>query len=349
MTIAIDLNARQLSDLLADNRTAAVRLVQAARPTVQVDRDFVFFAAFDGTNNDMNDLAGDAQCTNVGQLWRQFEAVIGAQPNLGGQYYPGLGTRGQPTAETWLPSAVTEQVRKTAEQAYGDFKDQATLWLRDHPTGQACAVIVGFSRGCAAAAVFAQRVQQAGLPTAARTLPPGSVPVAAGVLFDPVATGMAGNLALPPCAGNVVVAKALNEYRHLFKAVRYTGQADIAATIGFYGNHCDVGGGYDNGLAAVTLAAATDFLQHAGLPIGPVPAERRLEVAVVTVHSEEYDRIADDAHKRWDVYNEYGFSFSDGRLFDDRVVVVPASPDLGDGLRRFTTNDGRLLALPANP
>jgi hypothetical protein len=99
-------------------------------------------------------------------------------------------------------------------------------------------------------------------------IPPGEVKVAAGVLFDPVATGVEVNVAFAPNVSNVVNIIAQDEYRELFMAVNYSSHPAIT-TVAMLGNHCDIGGGYDNGIAALTLEAATAFFRNSGLAIGP--------------------------------------------------------------------------------
>ena len=74
-------------------------------------------------------------------------------------------------------------------------------------------------------------------------IPPGQVGVSAGVLFDPVTTGVDGNVSFAPNVQNVVVLRAENEYRYLFKAGDYSDQQGIT-TLGVSGNHCNVGGCY---------------------------------------------------------------------------------------------------------
>jgi len=72
-------------------------------------------------------------------------------------------------------------------------------------------------------------------------------------------------------------------------------------TIPMLGNHCDVGGGYDNGLAALALEAATAFLQRAGLPLGPVGDRQFAGVNSIAIHSEDADEGA-ELQSKWEVY-----------------------------------------------
>ncbi len=322
MTIAIKLNEDQIRSIHEDSLKKSQEIERAAQQGAVPKDKFVFFAAFDGTNNDMDNLSGDSQCTNVGQLWDQYKAGVGK--NLHGGYYPGLGTKGRPTKDTWLSPAVTRGVIETAEKAYADFSREASDWLKDHSGESVTIALTAFSRGAASAIIFSQLLYKRGLvfpyPSANVLIPPGNakVSVSAGVLFDPVATGVKENLGISPNVKNVVVIKALNEYRHLFKAVNFSKQNDRVTTIGMYGNHCDIGGSYDNGLAALSLEASTQFLRKSGLSIIHVPINRKFVQNKITIHSEEYDQ---NGNKIWDVYNEDGFSFEDHRLFDTDLKI----------------------------
>jgi hypothetical protein len=339
MTTTIVLNETQIQAIHDSNLNKMGEIVDAAKKGAVPKETFVFFAAFDGTNNDMNDLSGDPQSTNVGQLWDQYK--VGGDKHLHGGYYAGLGTKGKPTKETWLPPAVTLGAIETAKKAYEDFAREASDWLNDYPRGTVTVVLAAFSRGAASAVIFSQLLYKRGLvlpyPSGKVLIQPGKASISAGVLFDPVATGVEGNLAFPPNVKNVVAIKALNEYRRFFKAVNYSKQKAGVTTIGMYGNHCDIGGGYDNGLGALSLEAATKFLQKSGLPISDVPPSRKCDPTQIVVHSEEED---DYGNKVWDVYNKDGFSFREsGRLFDRDVVVKPAARPTASGTRGFTLYD----------
>lgn len=344
MTTEIVLNDTQIKAILDANMETCQECEDAAQQGVVPKEKFVFFAAFDGTNNDTSDLSGDFQCTNVGQLWNQYK--IGMDENIHGGYYPGLGTNGKPTKETWLPPAVTIGVIETAKKAYIDFAREASDWLKDHPGEAVTVVLASFSRGVASAAIFSQLLYKRGLvlpyPSGEVLIQPGEANIVAGVLFDPVATGVEGNLAFPPNVRNVVAIKALNEYRQLFKAVDYSKQKDVVTTIGMYGNHCDIGGGYDNGLAALSLEASTQFLRKSGLTISDVPNSRKGVPNKIAVYSEEYD---DYGNKIWDVYHEDGFSFEDLRLFDTNLLIRPASRATASGSRGFTQYDGARITI----
>jgi hypothetical protein len=302
MTITIELGPAQLRAIVASARRQA-RAVAVAATRGAVPEGFVFFAAFDGTSNDRAN-EGSAQNTNVVQLWDQFVREMGNNPRLGGGYYPGPGTKGTLSMSSWLPDRVQQQVQDTADLALEDFARQAADWrARPANAGRPMSVVVtAFSRGCASAALFAQRVHERG------------VPVAAGVLFDPVMTGVDASLAYPPTTANVVSLVAANEYRQLFRAGDYRGHSGIT-TVRMPGNHCDVGGGYDNGLAALCLEAATSYLRTSGLRIARVDAARAFDPAAVTIHDESRNP---DETEAWSAYASFSSLEvnEDVRLFD---------------------------------
>lgn len=134
--------------------------VSNSASTVIGSNKFVFFAAFDGTNNDRSNpaLASDTQMTNVGVLEQLVFRGNSSNPNVQTGYYPGPGT---PAAQSLafpdstggagigqvLPNA---QMRATANQAYADFKEKALNWLAADPNRSAADIttaVVGFSRG----------------------------------------------------------------------------------------------------------------------------------------------------------------------------------------------------------
>lgn len=131
------------------------------------DNKFVFFAAFDGTRNDMKDvkLSGNPLDSNVAQLYKQADKVVKANPegNLRAHYYPGHGTNGALVASDWLPAQVTQEAIDTAQKAYNQFSKQASAWLKEHPNGEITTAITSFSRGGATAAVFTHMLYKNGL------------------------------------------------------------------------------------------------------------------------------------------------------------------------------------------
>jgi hypothetical protein len=327
MTLSLTLGPDLQQGILNTAQQQVRAIADAARPgAISGDDQFVFFAAFDGTNNDL-ETVGHGQNTNVAQLFLQAQAAEEANPDLQANYYPGPGTKGTLRKSDWLNDRVTKQVKAAAKKAYEDFARQASAWLEENPGGTVTVAITSFSRGVASAAIFTQLLNENGLidPVAPNEvlIPPGGVKVAAGVLFDPVATGVEANVAFAPNVSNVVNIIAQDEYRELFMAVNYSSRPAIT-TVAMLGNHCDIGGGYDNGLAALTLEAATAFFRNSGLSIGPVAAKRRFEgVGSIAIHSEEFD---DRGRRQWDVYAEFLSQFIEDpspRIFDKGIDVKP--------------------------
>jgi hypothetical protein len=340
MTIQIELSAEQRAAIQATVESQAKQIVAAAAGAKPLPADhFVFFAAFDGTNNDLYNVQ-DKYNTNVAQLYQQAQAPTANTPYLSANYYAGPGTKGTLRNSTWAEGPVTEQIVLTARKAYEDFTRQASAWARRSRRKRVSAVVTGFSRGCASAAIFSQMLWQNGLrdPVDGKVwFKPGSIPVCCGVLFDPVMTRVTVNVALAPNVEHIVQIRAQDEYRYLFKAADYSSQACVRC-IDVPGCHCDVGGGYDNGIAALTLTAATQYLQH-WIPLGDVAPTRAFAgVNEIAIHSEELD---DTGNRKWDVYDTFkSLCILDPspRQVDKELEILPAA-DQADGMRRMTLYD----------
>jgi len=342
------------SQILVTGREQAKKIVAAAPSGAASTNDrLVYFAAFDGTNNNLT-TTGVAKNTNVAQLWTQFASGIGTtNPNRAGNYFPGPGTPGTLTRSAWHSPDVTQQVIRTAADAYLDFATKASNWLTNNPGGSVTTVLTAFSRGAAAAAIFSQMLFEKGLidpnsDVQEELIPPGQVTVSAGVIFDAVATGVNGNLAFPPNVANIVNIRAQDEYRDFFKAVDYSAQSCVT-TVAMLGNHCDIGGGYDNGIAALTLQAATTFLKNSGLPVASVSRSRRFAgVKSIAIHSEDVD---DRDQPLWGVYPP-GPEFLSSvvqdpspRYADPDIEVTAATEVTSDAsaVQTFVLYDGRTI------
>jgi len=333
--------AGELSEKQTQIAHAQARAIADSASVGAIDENkFVFFAAFDGTRNDMKDvkLSGNPLDSNVAQLYKQADKVVKANPegNLRAHYYPGHGTNGALVASDWLPAQVTQEAIDTAQKAYNQFSKQASAWLKEHPNGEITTAITSFSRGGATAAVFTHMLYKNGLidpETEEVLIPPGQVGVSAGVIFDPVTTGVDANVAFAPNVKNVAVIRAENEYHYLFKAVDYAIQNGINIFPAI-GNHCNIGGGNDNdGLGALYLEAATRYFQKSGLNIADVDPSRRLDSnASLLVFDEsgttnDMDRNPLNQEQRcgkWDVYAHFtsGAEKQPARLLDK--VAQPA-------------------------
>lgn len=256
-------------------------------------KQFVFAAHFDGTNNNKDDLklSGSKYSTNVAALHDQMLPQTENNPNFSSKYYKGVGT--DPGLEGTLEGSIrpSADMRETALKAYNEFRQQATNWLKTHPDANPVeslkVMATGFSRGAGTAAVFSQILHERGLsdPVTGKVIvPPGQLGLAGALMFDPVTTGFDRNTAFSPESKNITVVQALNEYRTPFKGVNHGGHPN-ASVVSVTGNHCDIGGGYDNGIAARVLESSTAWMQKAGVPTAGVPPERRHD-GTATVHHE---------------------------------------------------------------
>ena len=160
MSKKIKLNRDQTRNSLEHNVIKSKIIVDGADRGAVPKGKLVFFAAFDGTNNDKDNLdrkSDTPYSTNVGQLWDQYEEKQKTNPRLHGKYYPGLGTKGKPWTGTWAPAAVTRGVIKIAETAYANFAEALSEWLKiKRYKGPVTVVLAAFSRGAASAAIFSQ-------------------------------------------------------------------------------------------------------------------------------------------------------------------------------------------------
>jgi len=150
--------AAQVSAIQAQANAIAASATSAVAPNT-----FVFFAAFDGTNNIKTNPAfsGDPQSTAVGELSDQVAAssnVPGSNVRAG--YYPGVGTPGTAFGSSISP---TKQAIATAQQAYNEFAAAAAAWLQANPGGSVTSMLTSFSRGSVAAAIFSQMLYENGL------------------------------------------------------------------------------------------------------------------------------------------------------------------------------------------
>jgi hypothetical protein len=244
---------------------------------------FNFFAAFDGTNNDKDNLklSGDPYPTNVANLHKQ--ALSSRSEFFDTGYYRGVGTGGDQGHFNEAAFNPTPAVDAGAEKAYGQFLKASLDYLRTHPNATAAdlgASVVCFSRGCATGIRFAQLVNDRGLvaPDGTEIAKPGSVPITAMAMLDPVAFGVKGDLRIPPnVKAPVLVVQAEHENRRPFRPLDYSGDPRVT-TVRHPGNHVGVGAGYDrNGTAANAQQGLTGFFQSAGVGLGDVPPDQRFD------------------------------------------------------------------------
>jgi Ca2+-binding RTX toxin-like protein len=279
----------------------AYDIAHALAPSTPDDNKFVFFAAFDGTNNSADpSFASNSQSTAVHEI---FEAINAANPepkNVTARYFPGVGT---PPTETGSSTIPTAQIIKTAQDAYDQFAIAGAQWLRQHPDGELSSMIMSFSRGGGSAAVFSQMLYENGLVTVDKKvlIPPGKVgAVSAALILDPVLTGISGNMSFPDSVQNLTIVRADDEHRKLFRGADY-GES-TANILHATGNHGDIGGFYDQGLSGLYLESYHDYFKSAGLKIRDVPENRKYDISQpVTIHSESMLPLDQLALSPWNI------------------------------------------------
>jgi len=300
---------------IAEAIAASELLGASARAKVGAQQ-LIVFLAFDGTNNNKNKVPASELQTNIAQLYDQCDSQ---KPNLKRYYYAGVGTGGMTGGFAASATSPTPYVEATAQQAYGQFLTEARAWLAadaSRSVADVGAAIAGFSRGAGTAIAFARLLNDNGLgpgtdgqPASEAELPR----VVATLLLDPVFTCIELDLDLPPnVSDNVVVVRARDEFRFQFEAADF-GDDPRIRTIGFRGNHGNIGGCYDNGIGALVLRGATTFFSDSGVTMQAIPKEREFDRGLdntgdVVIYSEAVDSYG---NRRW----------SEGRNFGARLTA----------------------------
>lgn len=264
-------------------RLPAARQAMETAGTQGCATRFTFFAAFDGTHNDEANLklSGDPYPTNISQLGMQAREAAESNAGIRARYYPGVGTGGDQGGPLQAAFFPTDAIQAAAEKAYRDFSDVAIDYLKTTPGAQVSdlgVAVAGFSRGAASAIRFAQLLHERGLvaPDGQVLAPPGSIPVTAMALIDPVARFVTAPMHIPPnVQGQLLSVIAEHEHRSDFRPL-YPVNDPRVTHVRHPGNHVGVGGGYDaHGTAAHVLEGLTGYFQHRGVGLADVPPERR--------------------------------------------------------------------------
>lgn len=243
---------------------------------------FIFFAAFDGTNNDEGNLklSGDPYPTNISHLRAQAREAAENHEGLRSRYYPGVGTGGDQGGLVQAAVLPTNAINAAAEKAYAEFR-RAALEHLGRPGASVAdlgAAVTGFSRGGASAIRFAQLLSERGLvaPDGQVLAPPGGIPVTAMALIDPVARFVDVPMHIPPnVQGQVLSVIAEHEHRTDFRPLYHADDPRVTH-VEHPGNHVGLGGGYDRqGTAANVLEGVTGYLRRRGVAIAEVPPELR--------------------------------------------------------------------------
>jgi len=301
---------------------------------------FTFFAAFDGTRNDEGNLklSGTDLPTNVSQL--RGQARVANSRDLESRYYPGVGTGGDQGGTLQAGVLPTRAIEAAAHDAYTDFRRAALEYL-DQPGASPAdlgVAVTGFSRGGASAIRFAQLVNERGLvdPAGEVMLPPGSIPVTAMALIDPVARFVNKPMDIPPnVQGPVLSVIAQHESRTDFRPLYYFHDPRVSH-VEHPGNHVGTGGGYDpHGTAASVLEGVTGYFQQRGVAIADVPPERRHDLQAPQLLYTEVWQTARNGEVLEDEQGQRQTAWRHDPPEQGRVGVFPVlSPEHMDWLRQ---------------
>ena len=227
----------------------------------------VFVFVFDGTWNDRDEEGNPI--TVPGQLSLDLEYLKSQASGFELRYYHGVGTRVSVLGKLWegMTGAGTKE---RAEEALHDLNE---FIQREGKVPHI--YVIGFSRGAASARHFLNLADPvlASSPGDNASVTKRSHSFA--LLFDTVATGQQSSLqlAIPPSTISTIHFVATRERRFSFPVVtlqqsgdkQHRGQRLLELELP--GAHSDLGGGYGNGLEALTLAVSRELLIRQGFPI----------------------------------------------------------------------------------
>ncbi|VVP88572.1 T6SS phospholipase effector Tle1-like catalytic domain-containing protein [Pseudomonas fluorescens] len=233
----------------------------------------VFVAVFDGTWNDRED--SNTPITVPGRLSRELEAGKAKTPALQVTYYNGVGTRVS-MFRRWWEGATGAGTKERAEQALADLQ---AFTKREGKMPHVYAI--GFSRGAASARHFLNLTEPMLRTTSIDSFYNRARSFA--LLFDTVATGQIDSLLLsiPPSTSSAVQLVATHERRLSFPIVPLISKiADPVpgqriVELQLPAAHSDVGGGYGEGLEALTLAMARNLLVRQGFSLPEQSVEQQ--------------------------------------------------------------------------
>lgn len=274
--------------------------------------------SFDGTQQGEFTVSGESRSnawvlgdlqTKVGEkLNTIYQEGIGAQTVPAGT----LDANGNPahgsSPSNWesTPWKAGEAAQEILLNAYRRLEIRVNTILADNPSAEMALNLTGFSRGGAEAVAFANMLNERGIPGVYQ---PGQLSINSMALFDPVnQTSGVLNTTWPTNVKNTLVIVALDENRLIMPAMP---AGSNAIMIGVPGSHSDIGGGYNpQGIQAITLKLAHDFLKTAGVPIADIPLDLQPDWEQMRVHNPALDTYG---NVMWDFNNENRY-FEDGGI-----------------------------------
>jgi len=261
-------------------------LTASALGTVQININF------DGTQNnrDFPDTAKGEVMTNVGRL-AGLQASVGDPERFANTLYmPGVGAKasvgGSPNNWESTPWQAGEIGNSIINNTYDQLVSRVTAILATDPTAAINLNLAGFSRGGAEAVAFANLLNEKGIPD---LYEPGQVPINSMVLFDPVDRSGGGlNVSWPTNLSNpALVFVASAENRIWFPAMPVDTGAIIVPIDAI---HSDVGGSFNqDGISAVTLKIARDYLTATGSPMDDIPKDLQPNWDRMYIHNSAID------------------------------------------------------------
>jgi len=262
----------------------ADRIAETPHPQVDVHsgREFVFVVHFDGTSNDKDNVAKGERQTNVANLDDLMLPHAKGNEHFVSFYRPGVGTQNSGLVNGLKASiSPSGDMRARAQEAYDQFREDASDWLDDHPdanpTTDLKVMATGFSRGGVSMAIFSQMLYEDGLVAKDGKIlvPPGTLGLSGGIVYDPVSKGYKGNAAFSPTSQNITEIEATSEYRRWFKDVNHDADPNVS-TVAVMGNHRNIGGGHnEQGISARVLEASREWFAKTGLPLDDLPEHMR--------------------------------------------------------------------------
>lgn len=303
----------------------AERQLAGMRAPVLHERDDVnsrvFFAFFDGTGNDRENLSLGK--TNIALLHDATRRAAANDPAIGTFYLPGPGTRNRGMGKG-LDAAQGYTYDERLETMYVEYCLWAKKQLADNPEARISLATAGFSRGAEQAAGFARLVAERGIVdvdmarierdrsglvtkadySSSRQLVSGDRIAQAQLLFDPVGTGAPhrNDRRPPPEVLSGLQITSIHERRDLFPSTRILDpgltHGGRFLNVAVPGDHSDNGGSYvEDGLARRAFNMSVDYFN--GLLEPPIFSKRHLRPDLDVIHrSLEHLPIYDDDHYR---------------------------------------------------
>ncbi len=281
----------------------------------------VISVLLDGTHNNGWFPAPGESSTNVFQLARHLKEQYGEDNAI---YLPGIGApQGMPGAErpdqpaeavAALPQNAGPIAQSIIERAYESLNNRVQAIREQDPQAPISINLVGFSRGGAQAVALANLIDERGLPG---LYEPGQTRIDTLLPFDPVdMTNGALDTRWPRNVVNSLVPVALGENRYIMPAMPLGPEARVVGIP--EAAHADVGGSFNpQGIQAVTLGLARDFLSASGMDLPELPPHLQPDWSQMWAHESSLDNYG---NRLWSVHGSE-------RYFEGADRTAPTLPE----------------------